>query len=129
MVMSRAFCGQVVPHVLAAWLVAFLLTVGHACLAHGHHEASLPGAAVFAQQHDAPAFPIDCERFCNDNTPLSDANSAPDLALTLTVGFLISGTQSHFAPVESGIPGRLRQTEPAGAVHFSVLQRSQRLAL
>ncbi len=129
MVMSRALCRQVVPHVLAAWLVAFFLTFGHACLAQGRHAAPPEGNASLAQPHDDPAFPSDCARFCNDDTPLAGTDPAPDFAWSATGAFPVARDGHAFAPIECVVRGRPRQTQPLGAAHVAVLQRSRRLAL
>ena len=129
MVFTRTRSRQVVPHVLAAWVVAFVLSFAHACLVHGHHADDPPGAATFAHSQGDSSFPSDCERFCNDDTPVSGDNATSDPPTSSFGGFpvaLFAGDLGHWI---GGVPGRLGQTEAVAASHTPVLRRSQRLAL
>ena len=129
MVITRTLCRQVIPHVIAAWLLAFALSVAHTCLADGHHGTVSAANAMAAHHQGDSSFPDDCERFCNDNTPVSGDNAASDQPAPILAGLLLAFGLIGLAPLAGGIPGRRGQTEAVLPSPLAVLRRTQRLAL
>ena len=79
-------------------------------------------------QHDSGDFPSDCERFCNDNNPLSTKLSSVDADNDAVGGFLAAPISSANL-VPTTLTARLDRLNTTVAAAVSVLQTSQRLAL
>lgn len=118
-----------IPHVIASWVVAFALSFAHACLAHSHHATDQTAVAVTAHHQDDSSYPSDCERFCNDDTPLKGNATASDPPAPSFAALPATWQSAAFAPAVAVTDGPHGQAAPLAAHTIPILLRSQRLAL
>ena len=125
--LSRPLCRQLVPIVLGMWLVAFTVSVAHACAIVGHHQATSP----VTMSHGSEAGDCDlseCELFCSVDTPLaSKSKSASDTA-TSPGAFLVASAASVRVPASDYRSPFLSFARTRGTA-VPVLLQTQRLAL
>jgi len=96
--LSRPLCRRLVPIVLGMWLVAFMVSVAHACAIVGHHQTIAP-VTMSHGSASGDGEPSECERFCSVDTPLATKSESASDTATSPAAFLVASTASVRVPV------------------------------